>query len=154
KRVFMPPERTTSRSSMLSAPAHIPAINVANFGEGLADPDLIFGAGMQILSANSSGSPVWVARVMTGTSPAHDTRCSSSNTADSAANLCETCTGSALSELIRLMPREHQSFQLRGHFPRYDTRWPANSSTDRGSGCQAQGRRAVDSPGQHPHIPD
>jgi hypothetical protein len=80
---------------MLSAPAHIPAINVANFGEGLADPDLIFGAGMQILSANSSGSPVWVARVMTGTSPAHDTRCSSSNTADSAANLCETCTGSA-----------------------------------------------------------
>src|SRR6478752_7609072 len=37
-----------------------------------------------------------------------------------------------LSELIRLMPREHQSFQLRGHFPRYDTRWPANSSTDRG----------------------
>src|SRR4029077_8151571 len=39
-----------------------------------------------------------------------------------------------LSELIRLMPREHQSFQLRGHFPRYDTRWPANSSTDRGLG--------------------
>lgn len=37
-----------------------------------------------------------------------------------------------LSDLIRLMPREHQSFQLRGHFPRYDTRWPANSSTDRG----------------------
>jgi hypothetical protein len=37
-----------------------------------------------------------------------------------------------LSELIRLMPRDHQSFQLRGHFPRNDTRWPANSSTDRG----------------------
>src|SRR4029078_4616984 len=41
-----------------------------------------------------------------------------------------------LSELIRLMPREHQSFQLRGHFPRYDTRWPANSSTDRGLGSR------------------
>ena len=43
-----------------------------------------------------------------------------------------------LSELIRLMPREHQSFQLRGHFPRYDTRWPANSSTDRGLGPPAK----------------
>src|SRR3954470_14739070 len=96
KRVFMPPERTTSRSSMLSAPAHIPAINVANFGEGLAEPDLIFGAGMQILSANSSGSPVWVARVITGTSPAHDTRCSSSNSADAAMKLCDTLTGSAV----------------------------------------------------------
>ena len=30
------------------------------------------------------------------------------------------------------MRREHQSFQLRGHFPRYDTRRPANSSVDRG----------------------
>src|SRR6478735_2965685 len=38
-RVFMPPERTTSTSSMLSAPAHIPPIRVASFGAGLADPD-------------------------------------------------------------------------------------------------------------------
>jgi hypothetical protein len=29
---------------MLSAPAHIPAISVASFGAGLADPDLILGA--------------------------------------------------------------------------------------------------------------
>ena len=35
------------------------------------------------------------ANVITGTSPAHDTRLSSSNTAESAANLCDTCTGSA-----------------------------------------------------------
>lgn len=28
---------------MLSAPAHIPAINVAGFGAGLADPDSIRG---------------------------------------------------------------------------------------------------------------
>src|SRR6202012_1402772 len=87
--------RSTSMSSMQSAPTHIPAINVVSFGDGLADPDLIFGAGMQILSANSCGSPVWVASVMTGTSPAHDTRCSSSNTADDAANLWDTRTGSA-----------------------------------------------------------
>ena len=31
-------------SSMLSAPAHIPAISVASFGAGFADPDLIRGA--------------------------------------------------------------------------------------------------------------
>jgi hypothetical protein len=58
---------------MQSAPAHIPAITVLSFGAGLADPDLILGSAY----------------------PAHDTRCSSSNTADSAANLCDTCTGSA-----------------------------------------------------------
>ena len=38
--VFMPPERSTSISSMLSAPAHIPAISVVSFGAGFADPDL------------------------------------------------------------------------------------------------------------------
>ena len=59
---------------MLSAPAHIPAITVASFGAGFADPDLIFGAGMKILSANRFGRPVCSASVITGTSPAHDTR--------------------------------------------------------------------------------
>ena len=44
KRVFIPPQRTTSRSSMLSAPAHMPAITVANFGAGLADPEAILGS--------------------------------------------------------------------------------------------------------------
>jgi hypothetical protein len=46
KRVFMPPLRTTSRSSMLSAPAHMPATTVASFGAGLADPEAIFGSAM------------------------------------------------------------------------------------------------------------
>ena len=72
-----------------------PAITVVSFGAGLAEPDLTLGAGMEILSANSFGSPVWVASVITGTSPAHDTRCSSSKTADPAANLWDTFTGSA-----------------------------------------------------------
>ena len=80
---------------MLSAPAHMPAITVVSFGAGLADPDLILGTAMSILSANSVGSPVWAASVITGTSPAHDTRWSSSNTADAGVNLCDTCTGSA-----------------------------------------------------------
>lgn len=37
---------------MLSAPRHMPAITVVSFGDGLADPDLILGAGIQTLSAN------------------------------------------------------------------------------------------------------
>jgi hypothetical protein len=40
-KAFMPPERTTSTastSSMLSAPAHIPAISVTSFSAGLAPP--------------------------------------------------------------------------------------------------------------------
>ncbi|KMO80307.1 hypothetical protein MCHLDSM_01697 [Mycolicibacterium chlorophenolicum] len=52
----------------------MPAISVANFGAGLADPDLILGSGMLILSASSLGKPLWAASVMTGTSPAHNTR--------------------------------------------------------------------------------
>jgi len=45
-RVFMPPLRTTSRSSMLCAPAHMPAITVASFGAGLAAPEAILGSAM------------------------------------------------------------------------------------------------------------
>ncbi len=88
---------------MLSAPAHMPAIRVASFGAGLAAPDLILGAAMWTFSPTARASPVCSASVITGTSPAHDTRLSSSNTADSAANLCDTCTGSAFLELVRLL---------------------------------------------------
>ena len=72
---------------MLSAPAHIPAIRVASFGAGLADPDLILGSAMWTFSANNSGRPVCSASAITGTSPAHDTRLSSSNTAESRGEL-------------------------------------------------------------------
>ena len=67
---------------MQSAPAHIPAITVASFGAGFAAPDLIRGAVIETFSANIAGSPVCSASVITGTSPAYDTRLSSSNTAD------------------------------------------------------------------------
>ena len=126
-RVLIPPLRTTSRSSMQSAPAHIPAISVASFGAGLAEPDLIRGAAMQTLSARSCASPVPAANSITGTSPAHDTRWSSSNTADAAVNLCDTCTGSALLNSGRLMREEHQSSQLNRHFPRINTPAPTPS---------------------------
>ena len=39
-RAAVPPLRTTSTSSILSAPAHIPATSVASFGAGFAAPDL------------------------------------------------------------------------------------------------------------------
>ena len=39
-------------SSMLSAPAHMPATTVASFGAGLAAPDLIRGAVMRTFSAS------------------------------------------------------------------------------------------------------
>ena len=88
---------------MLSAPAHIAAINVASFGAGLAAPDLILGSAIWTLSASSADKVVWAASVITGTSPAHDTRLSSSNTAETGLKLCDTCTGSAFRVLVRLL---------------------------------------------------
>src|SRR5260370_15527726 len=89
---------------MESAPAHIPATTVASFGAGFADPDFIRGAMIRTFSPSNSSSPVCWANVITGTNPADDTRLPSSNTADSAANLCETCTGSAFPNWTRLLP--------------------------------------------------
>lgn len=74
-------------SSILSAPAHIPAISVASFGAGLADPEVIRGDAMATLSANILVRPVCSANVITGTSPATETRLSSSNTAELSANV-------------------------------------------------------------------
>ena len=88
---------------MLSAPAHIPPIRVASFGAGLAAADLILVSAMCTFSASSSARPVCSASVITGTSPAHDTRLSSSNTAESGKKLCDTCTGSAFLRRVRLL---------------------------------------------------
>ena len=78
---------------MLSAPAHIPAITVVSFGAGLADPDLILGSACDLV--DNRESPVWAAKLITGTSPAHDTDAHHRTPPTSAANLCDTCTGSA-----------------------------------------------------------
>jgi hypothetical protein len=80
---------------MLSAPAHIPATRVASFGAGLAAPDLILDSLMRTRWANRPDRSACSANAITGTSPAHDTRLSSSKTAESAANPWDTCTGSA-----------------------------------------------------------
>ena len=71
-----------SRSSMLSAPAHIPAITVSSFGAGFADPDLIRGALIDTFSAMISVRPVCSASPSSGTNPASDTRLSSSKRAE------------------------------------------------------------------------
>jgi hypothetical protein len=89
-----PPLRSRSMSSILSAPAHIPATNVASFGAGLADPDLTRGEAIATLSSNSLVRPVCSARVITGTSPATETRLSSSNRAESSAKVWNNRTES------------------------------------------------------------
>src|SRR5258705_10043110 len=134
KRVVIPPERTTSTSSMQSAPAHIPAITVVSFGAGLADPDLILGSAIWTFSANSPGTPVCVASVITGTSPAHDTRCSSSNTADAAMKLCDTCTGSDFPNVGKLKCGNSNHPSSEGTFFISTPRTPHTSSVDRGLG--------------------
>ena len=73
----------------------MPATTVASFGAGLAAPEAIRGSAMRTFSAISRDSPVCSANVITGTSPAQDTRRSSSNTAEPTPNLCDTFTESA-----------------------------------------------------------
>jgi hypothetical protein len=104
KRVFMPP-----------------AMRVASFGAGLAAPDFTRIEVMRILLSNNRVKPACSARAITGTRPAHDTRLSSSNTAESGPNVWDTFTGSAFLVPVGLLRREHQSFQLRGHFPHFNT---------------------------------
>jgi hypothetical protein len=71
----------TARSSMLSAPAAIPAMIAVSFGGGLAAPDLTRSLVNRTCSPSSRDSPACSASPITGTRPAHDTRFSSSNTA-------------------------------------------------------------------------
>src|SRR5277367_110732 len=105
-----------SASSMQSAPAHIAAIRVTNFGAGLAAPDLIRDSVMRTFSSSSRDRPACSASVITGTRPAHDTRLSSSNTAESGRKLCDTCTGSAFLMLIRLLCRSSNHPSSEGTF--------------------------------------
>jgi hypothetical protein len=83
---------------MLSAPAHIPAITPNSLGTGFAAPDLIRGVVIDTLSARICGSRVCWASPSSGTSPACDTRLSSSKRAEPGVNLWETRTESAFLE--------------------------------------------------------
>jgi hypothetical protein len=66
---------------MLSAPAAIPAMIEVSFGVGLAAPDFTRSEVNRTCSSSNRDSPVCSANSNSGTSPAHDTRLVSSNTA-------------------------------------------------------------------------
>jgi hypothetical protein len=86
--VAIPPWRNTSRSSMLSAPAAVPATTAAALPPGLDPVDRSGRTRAPTSPARSTCS----ARPMTGTSPAHDTRFASSNTASTARRACSNRT--------------------------------------------------------------
>ena len=65
-------------SSMLSAPATIPATSAGTFTWAFTPP-LAFNVNV---STTSSPSPARCAKAIAGTSPAHDTRLGSSNVAE------------------------------------------------------------------------
>ena len=66
---------------MLSAPAAIPAMIDVSFATGFAAPDRIRSSTNRTCSPSSRDSPACSAKASNGTSPALDTRLSSSNTA-------------------------------------------------------------------------
>ena len=76
----MPPARITSKSSMQSAPAAIPAMTEVSLPAGFTPADLTLVDLNSTRSASRSDRPARSANAITGTSPAHDTRSSSSNT--------------------------------------------------------------------------
>ena len=152
ERPVIPPERITSKSSMLSAPAAIPAMIEVTFPAGFTPAEAtrrLTRAGPA--SASSSDSPACSASAITGTRPAHDTRWASSN------------SGVALttSEVVSLpvpsrcgrdpevdtpdssVPRRH--FYLCS--PHANTSPPADYSTDRGL---VQGDRTLRPGGRPP----
>ena len=57
-RIGIPPARSMSRSSMLSAPAHIPATTVSSLGAGFAAPDFIRGVVIDTFLVMISARPV------------------------------------------------------------------------------------------------
>jgi hypothetical protein len=75
----IPPERITSRSSMLSGPAAIPATIDVSLPTGFTPADLTLVSRIATLSEISSDRPARSANTITGTRPAYDTRFASSN---------------------------------------------------------------------------
>ena len=87
---FIPPWRNTAMSSMLSAPATMPATSAATFNPALAP----LSVGTLNHSSASSCRPASWARRITGTNPDGDTRFASSKETDTAAGVWETRSGS------------------------------------------------------------
>ena len=105
--------KVTALASMLSAPATSPATNAATFTSALdpADP------GTRTWVAARSCSPARSAKVMTGISPAHDTRFGSSKPAET---VWQTRIYRMSRCLVRWNPREVPSSQVKRTFVRHD----------------------------------
>lgn len=78
----IPPVRITSRSSMLPAPAAIPATIAVSLPTGFAPAEGTIVSVNATLPATSFDRPARSPSAITGTKPAHDTRLSSSNNRD------------------------------------------------------------------------
>jgi hypothetical protein len=87
--------RITSRSSMLSAPAAIPAMIDVNLPAGFSAADLTLVVLIATLPEISSDRPARSASAITGTKPANDTRFSSSNNGVARDHSCGSFTISA-----------------------------------------------------------
>jgi hypothetical protein len=70
KQARIPPERTASRSSMLSAPAAIPATIVVSLPAGFTPAEATRVSPSATLSSIRSDRPVRSARAITGSRPA------------------------------------------------------------------------------------
>ena len=121
-RVFMPPLRTTSMSSILSAPAHMPATSGRQLRRRIGRPRLdprhrdadllvkqtpqagLLGQSHHRHQPGARHEMILIEHRRIGCEPMGHLH-----------RKCLSCAG-------RLLCKEHQSSQLRGHFPRYDTR--------------------------------
>src|SRR5882672_6252273 len=125
----IPPWRTTFRSSMLSAPATIPATIALIFPAGF-DPTEVdrwtFRATIPGRSHNSANR-------ITGSRPAHDTRFGSSKDARTTGLSCRNLIPQVPSRITEQKRRQLLFSQFRGHLYARHTRFYRSWSVDRGS---------------------
>src|SRR5665647_2511960 len=130
----IPPWRSRSMASMLSAPATIPATSAPTFTTGFDPPD----PGTRTWARARSCNPARSAKAMTGTKPAHDTRFGSSKLAE---RLWQTRIYRMSSSLVRWNPQQVPSSQVKRTFVRHDPPTPPPSPVDPGSADLAEGER-------------
>ncbi len=124
---------------MESAPAIIPATIAATFNPAFAPTGP---ATFRCSATRTARSQSWARRI-TGTSPAHDTRFGSSNSAVMAFALCNNRISQMPFGLGYMASSETPSSQLRGHLPCHDTINNRDSSVDPGSALEAGDRDTI-----------
>src|SRR4051794_3188624 len=132
----MPPCRSRAMSSMLSAPAAMPATSEQSFRPGWAP----LSVGTLIRWSASSRSPALPASAISGIRPAADTRLGSSNVADTTGRVWESCIYEMPFLNWRYGPSASRIFPVqRGilAFPRLSA--TLSPSVDRGLAALAEG---------------